>query len=106
MTNADLAARGHRAELFAEFARPILDEMRDSYLARIADIAATELSPGKRAEKITTLSIALRIHKNIDAGLTAAIEAGKIAANNLVRAEEVERMGRDKRRIFDIVPSR
>lgn len=106
MTDAETAARGHRAEQCDEFLRPILDEMRDTYLARITEIAATELNARKRTEAITALSAALRIHRNVETGLKAAIDAGKIAGVKLLRAEEIERMGRDKRHIFDIVPRR
>jgi hypothetical protein len=103
---AETAARGQRAALCNEFIRPILDETKDGYLARIAEIASTELSPKARAEKITALSIALKVLKNLANGLDAAIEAGRVAEKSLIRADEVERMGAERRRLFDIVPTR
>lgn len=103
---AETAARGQRAQLTAEFITPILDETRQGYLSRIADIAATELNPKRRTEKITALSIALKVLKNLDNGLYAAIEAGRVAEKSLLRADQIEQMGREQRRIFDIVPTR
>jgi hypothetical protein len=100
------AARGQRAQLCNEFIRPILDETKAAYLARIADIAATELSPKVRAEKITALSIALKVVANLTNGLDAAIEAGRVAEKSLIRAGEVERMGHESRRLLDMVPLR
>jgi hypothetical protein len=103
---AEAAARGQRAALCNEFIGPILDETRQGYLSRIAEIAATELNPRVRTEKITALSIALKVTNNLRNGLDAAIEAGRVAEKSLIRSDEVERMGKEQRRIFDIVPLR
>lgn len=103
---AETAARGQRASLCDEFIRPILDETKQGYLDRIAEIASSELNPKARTEKITALSIALKVLKNIDNGLYAAIEAGRVAERNMIRSDEVERMGAERRRLFDIVPTR
>lgn len=106
MNEAQTAARGQRAQLCDEFIRPILDETRDGYLSRIAEIAATELDPKVRTQKITSLSIALKVLKNMDNGLSAAIEAGRVAEKNLIRSDEIERLGSERRRLLDIVPLR
>ena len=103
---AETAARGQRAQLTAEFVRPILDETRDGYMRRMAEIAATELNPRRRTEKITALSIALKVLQNLDNGLNAAIEAGRVAEKSILRSDEIEKMGAEQRRIFDLVPLR
>src|SRR5690349_15686981 len=95
---SETAARGQRAALCNEFIRPILDQTRDGYLSRIAEIASTELNPKTRSEKITALSIAMKVLANLTNGLDAAIEAGKIAEKSLIKSDEIERMGRESRR--------
>jgi hypothetical protein len=50
--------------------------------ARIAEIAATELNPKVRTEKITALSIALKVLGNLTNGCNSAIEAGELAQRN------------------------
>jgi flagellar biosynthesis/type III secretory pathway ATPase len=106
MTDRETAARGQRAELCAEFISPILVEVRSGYLSRIAEIASTELNPKVRAEKITALSIAMKVLGNVTNGLKSAIDAGELAQKNLMRNDEIERLGREQRRIFDLVPLR
>lgn len=100
----DAAARGQRAALCNEFIGPILKDIRGGYLERIAEIAATELGPKTRAEKITALSIALKVLGNVENGLNAAIEAGRVAERSALKAHEIERMGAHERRLMDIVP--
>ena len=106
MTDDTTATKGHRARMCEEFIGPMLDEMRTAYLARIADIATTELDPKARTDKLTSLSIALRVVGNLEAGLSAAIAAGRIAEGNISRAREVEKLSRDGRRLLDIVGAR
>lgn len=102
----ETAARGQRAALCNEFIAPILTETRDGYLSRIAEIAVAELNPKSRTEKITALSIALKVLNNLTNGLNAVIEAGQLAEKNIIRSDQIERMGSEKRRLFDIVPTR
>lgn len=103
MNDAERKARAERAQTYRnEFLAPIIDECRQSYQARIVDIASTELDPKKREQAITALSTALRILANIDTGITAVIEDGKIADKKLLRAEEVERMNPYRRRLLDM----
>ena len=104
MNDFEQAARGQRAAQAAEFIGPILADVRGSYMDRIVEIAATELDPKSRTEKLTALSIALRILDNVDAGLTAVMRDGEMAEKNIIKVENVERMGVHKRRIFDIAP--
>src|SRR5688500_17880598 len=105
MTDAELASRGHRAALCDEFLAPMLAEVRDEHQRRIADIAVTELSPAKRSEKVTALAIGLKVIRNLEAGLKNAIETGKLAQNNIARAGEIEKLGREKRRLLDMLPT-
>jgi cell division protein FtsL len=51
MSDAQAAARGQRAALCGEFITPILEETRNGYLSRIAEIAATELNPKVRGPR-------------------------------------------------------
>lgn len=105
MTDAELKARGERARVYRdEFLGPIMDEQRAAYQARIVEIATTELNPRKRAEKITALSTALKVLNNVDAGLSAAVDAGRIAEGNLLKAERIEKMGKEQRRLLSIAP--
>lgn len=101
---SEATARGQRAELCNEFIGPILAEIRQGYLGRIAEIATTELGPKARSEKITALSVALKVLNNVENGLNAAIEAGRVAEQSLLKADRIERMGREDRRLLDIVP--
>jgi hypothetical protein len=68
--------RGQRAALCGEFITPILDETRNGYLSRIAEIAATELNPKVRTEKITALSIALKVLGNLTNGCSPQSKRG------------------------------
>lgn len=106
MTDFEIAARGQRAEQAKEFIGPILDDIAASYMARIAEIATTELSAAKRSDKLTALSVALKITNNIRSGLTAAIQDGEMAQKSILKSESIERMSAHKRRLFEIAPSR
>jgi hypothetical protein len=100
----EAAARGQRAALCNEFISPILAEIKSGYAARIAEIAVAELNPKTRSEKITALAIAMKVLANVENGLNNAIEAGKVAQQSLLKADKIERMGREDRRLLDIVP--
>jgi len=106
MSNESTAARGQRAALCEEFIGPILKETRDGYLARIAEIAATELDSKVRADKIAALAIALKVLGNVTNGLNSAIEAGRLAERNVMQAHEIERMSPSRRHLFGLVPTR
>ena len=101
---AEAAARGQRASLCNEFIGPILKDVRQGYTERLIEIAATELNPKARSEKITALSIALKVLGNIENGLNGAIESGRVAENSLLKADKIERMGAHERHLLDIVP--
>ena len=102
---AEAAARGQRAKQYRdEFLGPILDDMRAAYADRIVEVATTEHDPKKRAEKLHSLSVALRIADNIHYGIEAHVMDGERAEKGLIRVESIERMSAPKRRIFDIAP--
>lgn len=105
MTDAENAARGIRAEqLRAEFLDPLLGDIRNAYAARIVDVASRELDPVKRAQAITSLSVAVRILDNIEDGINAHIHDGKAAEKDMLKVETIERMSDPKRRLFGIAP--
>ena len=89
-----------------EFLGPILEQSRTTYRDRIVEIAATELDPRKRTEKLTALSLALRVLDNVASGIDAAIRDGEIGYANLMKAEKVESMTDGKRRLFSMAPTR
>lgn len=106
MNDPESAARGQRAETcYSEFIGPELANIRKSYAERIAEIAVKELDPKVRTDKITALSTALRILDNVNAGIVAIVEDGKLAEKNLMRAEAIEQMAAPKRRLFNIAPT-
>lgn len=105
MNEADLAARGQRADqCYSEFIGPILRDCRAQYADRIADIAVQELNPAKRAEKITALATAMKILDNIDNGIRCVIEDGKIAQSAMLRVEEIDKMTATRKRLFEFMP--
>lgn len=105
MNDSEAVARGTRALQYRqEFLGPIIDNQRQAYTTRIAEIASTELDPKVRSEKLTALSLALRVLENVSSGIDAAIRDGEIAAQNMAKAENVERMTPDKRRLLRFAP--
>lgn len=105
MTNSDPIERARRAELLREeFLDPIMGDIRKSYAERIVEIAATELNPKTREQKITALSVAIRILDNVQQGLLATIMDGEIAHRNLIKHDKIEAMTAPQRRIFGLVP--
>jgi hypothetical protein len=106
MNDFEAAARGQRATQAKEFIDPILADIRGQYMERIAQVASTELDPRVRTDKLTALSVALRILNAMREGVDAVIEDGRMAEKNIIKVENIERMGTHKRRLFDIAPSR
>jgi len=106
LTDYEAAARGQRAKQAAEFVGPILASHRSEYLDKIALIATTELDAKKRADAITSLSVAMKILGNIESALTAAIQDGDMAEKSIIRADNVAKMSDHKRRLFEFAPQR
>lgn len=105
ISDAERKARGERAATYRdEFLAPIIEENRSAYQARIIEIATTELNPRKRSEKLTALSVAIKVLGNIENGLNAIVQDGDMAAKNLLRTDVIEKMGRGERRLLEIAP--
>jgi hypothetical protein len=106
MTDSDRIARATRAQAaYDEFVHPILTECRTTYGDRIVEIASTELSREKRTDKLTALSLALRILEQVESGIQSAIMDGEVAANNVLRVEKMDSMTAPQRRLFGLVPT-
>jgi hypothetical protein len=97
-------ARSHNAErAWDEFIAPMFADMRNEYLKRMTDVAATELHAGQRADKITSLSVALRVLDNIESGMREAIRDGDIATKEKLRAQNLEGMSDARQRLLKVV---
>ena len=77
--------------------------LRDEYTGRMVEVASTELHPGSRADKITTLSVALRVVETLEAGMKEAIRDGEIAKADKLKAERIEQMSDAKQRLLKVV---
>jgi hypothetical protein len=107
VTPDEQIARAHRAQhALDEFIAPLLAETRDVYAARIVEIASTELGKEARTDKITTLSLAIRILDELEKGINSVLTDGKVARDTALRAEKLEKMSPSERRIFGMVPTR
>lgn len=102
---SDPIDRARRAKLLKEeFLDGMFAAQRNAYQSRLAEIAVTELDPKAREQKITALSVALKILANVEQGMTAIIQDGELAHKQLLKAEKIEKMSRPQRRIFGLVP--
>jgi hypothetical protein len=105
MTPEQRIARAHNARrAWDEFVAPVLTKMRETYAARIVEIAATELSRDKRTDKITALANAVRILDQIEGGMCDAIHDGDVANVEKLRADNIEGMTAPKRRLLGMAP--
>lgn len=105
MTEADRIARAERAATaYREFFEPMIDELKEEYAYRIVEIANTELSRDKRADKITALSNAHKILTTLDGGMLEIIRDGELAKRDKLKAERVEQMTAPARRLLGIAP--
>ena len=103
MTRAERIALGHRAQAaMDEFVAPILDDIEAEWTGRMVEVATTELAPHLRADKLTSLSIALKITKTIRAGLQESIRDGAIAKSEKLKADEIEKMSDARQRLLKI----
>ncbi len=95
--------RAERAKLaYDEFVKPEMDFAREHYVRRLVEVATQETDSRRRADKIANLSVALRIHEEIDKGFQLLAEDGKAASQHLVRAEKIENLSPARRRLFAI----
>lgn len=103
MNEAERIARAHRAKAaYEEFFEPMLDELKNAYSERLVEIANSELSRDKRADKITALSNALKILATLDAGMAESIRDGDLAMAEKLKAEKIEGMTAPQRRLLNI----
>jgi hypothetical protein len=107
MTPEQRIARAHRAQsALDEFLTPMFAELRTAYSERIVEVANTELSRDKRADKITALSNALKVISVLEAGMAEVVRDGDLAKREKLKAEEIEKLSPAKRRLLSIAPQR
>jgi hypothetical protein len=98
-------ARAHRAEqAWEEFFGPMIGELKAAYSERLVEVANTELSRDKRADKITALSNAMKILAVLESGMREAIRDGDLAKQEKLKAEKIEQMSAPQRRLLNIGP--
>ena len=103
MTESERIAKAHRAQsALDEFIGPMFAEMREEYRDRIEEVSNSELNPTRRADKITTLAVALRVVANIESGLREAIRDGELARSEKLRADRIEQMSDAQQRLLKI----
>ena len=103
MNTSERLARAHRAQAaLDEFLSPMFAELKATYSERINEIATTELHPTTRADKITTLSVALKVVATLEAGLNEAVRDGDLAQAEKLRADKVERMSDAQQRLLKV----
>ena len=103
LTDTQRAARGTRAEkAIEEFIAPEFDHARTIYLNRIAHVGATELHPTIRADKITALSLAIRVLDEVQNGITTIMRDGEHVREQMIRAEKIEHLTDSQQRLIRI----
>jgi hypothetical protein len=105
VTEAERIARATRANAaWEEFVEPIISGMEREYTARMVEVANSELSRDKRADKLTALANALKISANVKAAMQAIILDGEVAHKDKLRADRIEQMTAPQRRLLGIAP--
>lgn len=105
MNERERVERGTRAKrAIEEFVAPEFDYARNLYLRRMADVAATELNPAIRADKITVLSMALRVLDEVHGAINAVILEGEKARADMIRVERIEQLTDSQQRLARIAP--
>lgn len=105
MNHEQRIARATRAQAaWDEFVGPVIDEIDTAYAARLREVATTELNSLKRADKLTALSVALKVTQALRSGLNEAIKDGEIAQDHKLRADRIEKMAAPQRRLLGIAP--
>jgi hypothetical protein len=97
-------ARAHRAKAaLDEFLTPMFDNLRKEYAGRMSEVAIGELHPGTRADKLTTLAVALRVVDTLQSGMAEIIRDGDLAQREKLRAEKIEQKSDAQQRLLKIV---
>ena len=103
MTPEQRIARAHRAQSFLdEFLTPMFDRIEAEYTARVIEVANTELHPGQRSDKITTLAYALKIVRTLKSGMAEEVRDGELARNAKLKSEHIEKMTDAQQRLLRI----
>ena len=102
-TDPQRVARSTRAQkALDEFVTPEFDHAREVYSRRIAEVAATELHPTIRADKITALSLAIRVLDEVQNGVTTIMRDGEHVREQMIRAEKIEHLTDAQQRLIRI----
>ena len=96
-------ARGHRAKAaWDEFLEPMFADIEAEYRDRIAEVATSELHPGIRSDKISTLSVALKVMRTLKDGMAEYIRDGELAQREKLRAEKIADLSDARQRLLKI----
>lgn len=105
MNESERIAQAERAQrAYTDFIDPMIDALKEEYAFRIVEVANSELSRDKRADKLTALSVAHKIVTTLDGGMKAMIADGELAIPAKLRAEKIEQMSAPQRRLLGIAP--
>ena len=99
MTRDPIEAATDAQKVLDEFLTPAFEAVNDTYVARLAQIAASE--PWD-TDKIAKLAIAVRVAQEVRAQIEAVVTAGKLAAAEHLRAEKIERIPLAKRKYMGV----
>jgi hypothetical protein len=103
MTVAERIARAQRAQsALDEFLTPMFAELQNEYTTRLREVAATELHPANRADKITTLSVALRVVDTLNAGMAEVVMDGELARRDKLKSERIENLSDARQRLLRV----
>lgn len=80
----------------------MISALRTEYTDRLTEVASTELHPGQRSDKITTLSVALKVLGTLEAGMLEAIRDGDVAKANKLRADSIADLSDARQRLLKI----
>lgn len=103
LSDTQRIARGTRAaRAIEEFVGPEFAHARETFGARIAEVAATELHPTIRQEKITTLALAIRVLNEVENAITTVMRDGEHVRAQMIRAEKIEHLSDSAQRLIRI----
>ena len=102
LTPAQRIAKAQKTEQAWTEVAPLFANLREEYTNRLTEVAATELHPTIRADKITTLSVALKVLSTLESGMREAIRDGELAEADKIRAERIEQMSDPQQRLLKI----
>lgn len=100
MTPEQRAARAHRAkQAMEEFISPAFDYTRAEFINRMGMHAA---SKPWAVDEIRALALAVKVLDEVRGQVSACILDGEVAARDMIKAEQVERIRPSKRKILGI----